>query len=134
MGGQRADLQACRRLRHCLELVEPAEIDQQIDQGGAQVEHRHQRLPAGDRGRGDAVARERRAGLGHGLGPDVVEGRGFHAPPFARRARSTASDTRRGVSGVSLKLAPMLRNASATALAITAGGAMAPPSPRPFTP
>ena len=53
---------------------------------------------------------------------------------WSRRARSTASETRRGVSGVSLKLAPMLRKASPTALAMAAGGAIAPPSPRPLTP
>ena len=54
--------------------------------------------------------------------------------PWCGARRSIASDTRRGVSGVSLKRAPMLRNASATAFAIAAGGAIAPPSPRPFTP
>ena len=53
---------------------------------------------------------------------------------FALRARSIASETRRGVSGVSLKVAPMSRNASAIALAMAAGGAIAPPSPSPFTP
>ena len=45
-----------------------------------------------------------------------------------------ASETRLGVNGVSLKLAFMSRNASAIAFAMAAGGAIAPPSPSPFTP
>ena len=65
------------------------------------------------------LAAERHAGLGHRFRAQIVERRRFHAAAaLARRARSTASETRRGVSGVSLKLAPMPRNASATALAI----------------
>src|SRR5215831_1490858 len=49
-------------------------------------------------------------------------------------ARRIAASTRRGVSGVSLTSAPNGASASRTALAIAAGGAMAPPSPIPLTP
>src|SRR5580704_5955517 len=73
-------------------------------------------------------------GLSQKPTPDVVEFRRFHALAALARARANSRMTRRGVSGVSLKLAPMPENASATALAIAAGGAMAPPSPRPLTP
>src|ERR1700683_352250 len=66
---------------------------------------------------------------------DLLEFGGLHAlAPLARSAFSIASETRRGDSGVSLKFARMSAKASATALAIAAGGAMAPPSPRPLTP
>src|SRR5580704_17502642 len=64
----------------------------------------------------------------------VGEFRRFHALAALARARANSRITRCGVTGVSLKLAPMPENASATALAIAAGGAMAPPSPRPLTP
>src|SRR5262249_45471365 len=118
-----------------LELLQAAEVDQQVGQGHAQVEHRQQRLAAGNRRGGRAVERQRGARFGHRLGRDVIERRRLHASASRmRRARSIASATRRGASGVSLKLAPISRKASATALAIAAGGAIAPPSPNPFTP
>src|SRR5262245_9385119 len=49
-------------------------------------------------------------------------------------AARIAAMTRRGVIGVSFTSAPIEASASRTALAIAAGGAMAPPSPMPFTP
>src|SRR5262249_56716714 len=109
--------------------------DKEVDDCQAQVEHGDERLATGNRRRGHAILRKRGARLGHIGGTHIVERARFHgALPLAARAFATASDTRRGVSGTSSKLAPMVRNASATALAITAGGAMAPPSPAPLTP
>src|SRR3954447_25507987 len=140
MRGQRTEPKAVRGFGHNLEIVEPADVDQQIDQRDPEPQHRHQRLTAGDGSGGRAAPAERDACLGDRFRPDIFERRGLHgagpdvAEFLARRARSIASETRRGVSGVSLKLAPMLRNASDTALAMAAGGAMAPPSPRPLTP
>src|SRR5580704_17023616 len=134
MGDQRTDAEHVRRQRDLFEFLQATDVDEPIDDGDAQTEHRQQRLAAGNRRRRYAVLGQCGAcGLQSGRA-DVVEGRGLHAAPSRRRARSIASDTRRGVSGVSLKLAPIARNASATALAITAGGAIAPPSPRPLTP
>src|SRR5262245_63516633 len=135
MRGERTDSNAVRSCGNLLELPQSSDIDQKIGKHDPQVEHRQQRLAAGDCHRCRTVRGERCAGLGNGLRGHVVEGCRFHGRrAFARLATSIASETRRGVSGVSLKLAPMSRNASATALAMAAGGAIAPPSPRPLTP
>jgi len=50
------------------------------------------------------------------------------------RARAIASTMRRGVMGDTSSSAPRPFSASLTALVMAAGGAMAPPSPRPFWP
>ena len=50
------------------------------------------------------------------------------------RGRSTRLRTAAGISGVRVILAPNGARASSTALAIAAGGEIAPPSPMPFTP
>src|SRR5262249_24050774 len=134
MRRQGADANGARCRRNLLELVQSPDIDQKVRQRHAQIEHRQQRLAAGDCRR-RTVCGQQGAGLGDGFRHGVVESRRFHGwPSFARRAASIASETRRGVSGVSLKVAPISRNASATALAMAAGGAIAPPSPSPFTP
>ena len=49
-------------------------------------------------------------------------------------AAEILSRTRRGVTGVSFTSTPKSPSASLTALAMAAGGGMAPPSPSPFTP
>ena len=119
VGGQRAEPEAVGRVGDDLQIVEPADVDQQVGKRDAERQHRHQRLAAGDRRGRRAAAAERDARFGHRLRPDIVERRRLHGRPpmfsgsLSRRARSTASETRRGVSGVSLKLAPMLRKASA---------------------
>ena len=55
-----------------------------------------------------------------------------HSP--ARGRSEIASSNRRGVTGNSAISTPSWRSASLTALAIAAGGAIAPPSPMPFCP
>src|SRR5262249_11018162 len=81
---------------------------------------------------------QRRDGLLQVGGPQVIEPRRLHALPAGDAldavARSIASNRRRGVSGGSLSSTPSGRSASLTALKITAGGAIAPPSPMPLMP
>ena len=60
----------------------------------------------------------------------VLEWSGLHACPRS----AIACRMRRGVIGETSNSAPSGRNASLIALAIAAGGAMAPPSPMPLTP
>src|SRR5262245_3657018 len=135
MRRQSTDSNVGRRCDNLFKLLQSPDVDQKVGQRDSQIEHGQQRLAAGDCGRRGAVRGQQCAGLGDGFRNCVVEYRRFHGWGFfARRARSIASETRRGVSGVSLKVAPISRNASATALAMAAGGAIAPPSPSPFTP
>src|SRR5262249_38455127 len=135
MRGQSPDADGLRRRTRLLELVEAADVDQEVGERDAQGEHRQQGLAARNCHGMCAVRAQRGASVRNGRWLHIIELRWLHrVAPLARRARSTASDTRRGVNGVSSKLAPMSRNASATALAMAAGGAMAPPSPNPFTP
>src|SRR5262247_440007 len=135
MRRQSTDSNVGRGCGNVFELLQSPDIDQKVGQRDSQSEHRHQRLAAGDRGRRRTIRSQQRAGVGDGFRNCVVEYRRFHGWGFfARRALSIASETRRGVSGVSLKVAPMSRNASEIALAMAAGGAIAPPSPSPFTP
>ena len=64
----------------------------------------------------------------------IAERRRFHAAGLsASRAARIASTTRHGVIGDCINSTPSGRSASLTALAIAAGGAMAPPSPMPFS-
>src|SRR5262249_6366607 len=133
--GQRQDSNVGPSCGNFLELFKTPEIDHKIGLRDSQIEHRQQRLTTGDRDGCRTVGAQQGAGSCGALRKPVVERDRFHRwASFARRARSIASETRRGVSGVSLKVAPISRNASATALAMAAGGAMAPPSPSPFTP
>src|SRR5690606_25750219 len=97
----------------------------------AQVEHRSERLAAGDHAPhafGVREALHRGSDVGCAL---VIEGRRLHA---CSRAACRAASSRRGVTGVSVISTPSGASASLTAFTIAAGGAMAPPSPMPFWP
>src|SRR5438105_14511902 len=101
----------------------------------AQVHHRHQRLAAGHQLRRAVVAAGKLNGLRDAFGAVIGQRGGLHAVTFSTsKAFSIAARTRRGVIGVSLTSAPILRSASRMALAIAAGGEIAPPSPMPFMP
>ena len=123
---------AFRVLRDGRQLGDARDVDEERRLGEAQVEHRPQRLAAGE-DLGVGPAGEHGHGLGDRLRPRVVEGGRLHAAALAR-ARSTASTMRRGVIGETSSSAPRPFSASLTALVMAAGGAMAPPSPRPFWP
>ena len=65
----------------------------------------------------------------------IAKGRRLHAGrPSRARAVQHRLEMRRGVIGECSSSTPSGLSASLTALAIAAGGAMAPPSPMPFTP
>src|SRR6201986_3472093 len=123
-----------RRFRQRLEFLDAADIVQKIDWRQPDAEQHEKRLAGGQRADGFVVLPQGGDRLRDALGTDVVEGRGLHdaVPPL--RARSTASETRRGVSGVSLNFAPIAPKASKSGVARAAGGARAPPSPTPLTP
>src|SRR5207244_8142142 len=117
-----------------LQRVEPRNVDQQARPREPQVQHRSERLPAGQElGPGGP---QRRQSLRNVAWPDIVEACRLHAMSVraGAPARSIAASRRRGVSGVSVSSTPSGRNASLTALKTTAGGAMAPPSPMPLMP
>ncbi|MEY9726030.1 hypothetical protein ABIA07_001931 [Bradyrhizobium yuanmingense] len=118
-----------------LELGKARNVDDQLRLHQPQIEHRAERLAAGDdlcRSAARGQHRESRIEVARAL---VSEGRRFHAALLsAARAASTAATIRCGVIGDCISSTPSGRSASLTALAIAAGGAIAPPSPMPFTP
>ncbi len=113
-------------------LFEAGHVNQRRRSGQAQVEHWPERLSARkDLGPAPLVGEQIQGG-GERVGPRVGEIDRLHAA--APRARAIASRMRRGVIGECSTSAPSGRSASLIALPIAAGGAMAPPSPRPLTP
>src|SRR5262249_18338682 len=72
------------------------------------------------------------------LGQHVVEGDRLHVrsstPPVLARALSMRLSTADGPSGARVTRTSNGRSASSTALAIAAGGEIAPPSPMPLMP
>ena len=113
-------------------------VDQERRTREPQIQHGTERLTAGQELRAAFGVGQRRHGLVHVARPYVVETRRLHAPPAGEGAealaRSIASNRRRGVSGVSVSSTPNDLSASLTALKMTAGGAIAPPSPMPLMP
>src|SRR5262249_5618511 len=133
MGHASADPQRLWRLRKLLELGYPGKVDQQIGLRKPQVEHRPERLAAGDELHCEIIARgedNRAPDVG---GTSILESCGLHAA-LRLAAAAIASRIRAGVMGEHASSAPKGRKASLTAFVIAAGGAIAPPSPRPLTP
>ena len=118
-----------------LELGKPGDVDDQLRLDQPQIEHRPERLATGDDFGGSVGLVQhgkRRLQIARTF---IGERRRFHAAGLsASRAARIASTTRRGVIGECINSTPSGRSASLTALAIAAGGAMAPPSPMPLTP
>src|SRR5207253_11474503 len=112
-------------------------IDQERGAREPQIQHRSQRLPARQK-LGAFCLRKGGQCVPDVTGAHIVEARSLHAVSTRGwvdgLARSIALSSRRGVSGVSVSSTPSGRNASLTALKITAGGAIAPPSPMPLIP
>ena len=115
------------------QLGDARDVDEQRRLRQAQVEHRAERLAAGQHlGRpvaGEQLAAPRRR-------PSAARSRRRRASCGCRlhSRAAIASTMRRGVIGDSVISTPRRRSASLTALAIAAGGAIAPPSPMPFWP
>src|SRR6187431_234647 len=118
-----------------LELGKTCDIDDQLRLYQAQVEHGTKRLAAGDDpGGGLGLAEHGKCSLQIAW-TFIAERRRFHAAGLsASRAARIASTIRYGVTGDCINSTPSGRSASLTALTIAAGGAIAPPSPTPFTP
>ena len=135
MGDTGPDHQFVASTLDLLELGKPADVDDQLRLDQPQIEHRTKRLAAGnDLGGSFGLAEhgKRRLQIARTF---IAERRRFHAAGLsALRAARTASTTRYGVIGDCISSTPSGRSASLTALAIAAGGAIAPPSPIPFTP
>ena len=120
------------------EFGDAGDVEDEVGLDEAQVEHGPERLAARDQLHGAgglAEAVEERGQAGRAL---PGEGGGLHAACLARVesgwAASTASTIRWGVTGECSISTPSGPSASLTALAMAAGGAMAPPSPMPFWP
>ena len=130
VGDAGADRQRVGGFLDLRQLGDAGQIDQHIRLRQAKVEHGAERLAAGDEFDGQVAAfrqRNRSSGIRRAL---VLEPNRLHD-----RARcAIACRMRRGVIGDTSNSAPSGRSASFTALAIAAGGAMAPPSPMPLTP
>ncbi len=109
-----------------VEARDAGDVDQHVGHHQPQVEHRHQRLPAGENARGIAVLGQHRHRLVHRIGAHVVERAGLHVASPAISAWM-----RRGVAGSCTSLTP---SASAMALAMQAGTLMQLPSARPLAP
>ncbi len=118
-----------------LQFGKTCDIDDQIRLDQPKVEHRAKRLASGN-----DLARalhfrhqgERSLEIGRTL---VGERCRLHAADLsASPAARIASTIRRGEIGECRSSTPSGRSASFTALAMAAGGAMAPPSPIPLTP
>ena len=135
MGDEGAIDHVAGLLAHCAQGVDAGEVHDQIGRGEAQVEHGAEGLRAGHGLRPVAAGGEEGRGAGDVARTLQAEGRGLHAALLRlARAASTLSTMRRGVTGARSISLPSGRSASLMALAMAAGGAMAPPSPMPFTP
>ena len=107
------------------------DVDQEVRLCQAEIEHRSERLAAGQKLHRKVLALQKCDRIGQSRRPRIIESCGLHA---ASLALWIASKMRRGVMGEAQTSAPSGRSASLIALAIAAGGPMAPPSPRPLTP
>src|SRR6266498_2471838 len=137
VGHAGADALGATHVFQSLQRLEPRDIDQERRSHEPQIQHRSERLSARQK-LGPFCVRQGGQCLGYMTGTYIVEARSLHAVftrgSFDGLARLIASSSRRGVSGVSVSSTPSGRNASFTALKITAGGAIAPPSPMPLMP
>src|SRR5262245_33655352 len=138
MGDAGADAKGGADVVHACQRFQARHVDEERGTRQPQVQHRTERLTAGQKLAAALGLGQRRERLPDVARPQIVETRGLHAAPGETGAddlaRSSAASRRRGVSGVSLTSTPNGLSASLTALKITAGGAIAPPSPMPLIP
>src|SRR5262249_40044425 len=123
---------AVRALFDILQLLDAGDVDHKIGLYQAQVQKRPERLPACKQFDG-RVVRARKADSRRNVGRTrIVKTDWLHGE--LRRARAIPVRIPRGVIGDTSISTPSGRKASLTALAMAAGGAIAPPSPIPLTP
>src|SRR3984885_358665 len=135
MGDTGADHELIAMAFGSLQFGKSGYVDNQLRFDQPQVEHRAQRLTSGNNlGRSACSGHQGKRGVQIG-GTFIGERCRFHAADLsASRAARMASTIRRGEIGECRSSTRSGRNASFTALAMAAGGAMAPPSPMPLTP
>src|SRR6185503_16830346 len=135
---ERSDGEDAVRLAQVVEIRRAVDVDEDARAREPEVQHGHEALTARQHLGGVAVTRQDLYRLRRAAGRVVLEGGGLHAEPprLARRAAPSAisSSTRDGPRGARVTRTPNGASASSTALAIAAGGEMAPPSPMPLTP
>src|SRR5262249_44332881 len=141
VGDARADHDPVSFLFNLPKFLDAGDIHEEIGLDQAHVKHRPQRLTAGYNLDGTSVLGEQRQRCLDIQRTRVSEIDWLHLSSssnstgaFLRLAAAIASSTRRGVIGEWRISAPRGIKASLMALPIAAGGAMAPPSPSPFTP
>ena len=125
----------CRRL-NADEFIDASNVYQQFRLNQSQVEHRTERLAAGENQGVRRLSQERNC-LVDAFRLFVIEVDWLHVvtlPSDESLAAATASTIRRGVTGSTDSSTPIARSASLIALVIAAGGAIQPPSPMPLTP
>jgi hypothetical protein len=127
-----ADLDRADEIADNIERGEARDVDQHADVDQPQIEHRHQRLPAGQHARVVAIFGEQRNRLLGRIGPRVIERARFHVlSPFSACGGCSMAWMRRGVAGNITSSTP---SASAMALAMQAGVDMQLPSAMPLAP
>src|SRR5262249_51185715 len=125
------------RRANVVELGGTVQIDDDPRARQAHVQHRDEALSAGQHLRLVAVLRQDFGGALRRLGQHVVERDRLHVrspPALLPRAFSMRPSTADGPSGARVTRTSNGRSASSTALAIAAGGEIAPPSPMPLMP
>ncbi|CAA2105596.1 hypothetical protein MBUL_03273 [Methylobacterium bullatum] len=115
------------------------DVEDEVRLHEAQVQHRSEGLSPGHQLHAALGGGEPGEQGGQIAGALIGKAGGFHAASRLRaeaksRASSTASTIRCWLTGECSMATPSGRRASLMALASAAGGAMAPPSPIPFTP
>src|SRR3954449_4127659 len=138
VGDAGADAPSLADIFDAREGVQARHVHQERGTREPQVQHGTERLTAGQELRAAPGPAQRGHCLVQVGRPYVLETRRLHASPTGNAAgaaaRSIASNRRRGDSGVSVTSTPNGLSASLTALKMTAGGAIAPPSPMPLIP
>jgi hypothetical protein len=120
MGNAASDHDRVRGFLDLLEFGNRRDVDQQIRLYQAQVQHRPERLPAGQIFHHGVLAATEREGSGEVVRAFVIETYRFHCA--LRPACAMASRIRRGVIGEWSSSAPSRCNASFTPLTIAAAG------------
>ena len=131
LGDRGADLDGLAEIADDIERGDPRNIDQHAGIDQPQIEHRDQRLAAGENARIVAVFGEQRQRLLDRIGPHVIERPWFHFFGFIVCRLTNMAWMRRGVAGSVTSATP---SASAMALAMQAGVLMQLPSARPLAP
>src|SRR6202795_2095230 len=130
LAGKRADGQNAAGLGETVEVVAAVDVHERRRASQAQRQHGDEALAARQDLGLVTVASQCLDGVGRARCGNVLEGRRLHF----LAADSRRPMTTEGPRGVRVTRAPKGASASSTALAMAAGGEIAPPSPTPFMP